>query len=301
MSWTPRHSWYRNKLSYEFMFRRFAGSSVSMALAAVLKADFHDFIIFFVLSERTIVLLPLEIDRVITAVHLDHHQLRLHIGFGLLSNLFVLLRESLTCVTFTGVSLWSLSLMFYLLPMLLFQKRDKKPAISTKSKQALQAASSQDNEFRHIMSWTQVYVTGLPRSLHPSDDDIEASLERRYDLIDETGWAGRGTTIIKRDDDGRCRGFAFLSFHSREAACVAIERICSDSNGVGGVDDGTWGPKLRAEMSGAAPSKEKKNKKDDDDALPDLRIRRQRKKPARKHPVVVSSNGRRTNLGNKTK
>jgi hypothetical protein len=174
MSWTPRHSWYRNKLSYEFMFRRFAGSSVSMALAAVLKADFHDFIIFFVLSERTIVLLPLEIDRVITAVHLDHHQLRLHIGFGLLSNLFVLLRESLTCVTFTGVSLWSLSLMFYLLPMLLFQKRDKKPAISTKSKQALQAASSQDNEFRHIMSWTQVYVTGLPRSLHPSDDEASA-------------------------------------------------------------------------------------------------------------------------------
>ena len=184
--------------------------------------------------------------------------------------------------------------------MLMFQKATQKPAISTKPKQALQAASSQQSEFCHIMSWTQVYVTGLPRSLHPTDDDIEASLETRYDLTDESGWAGRGTTIIKRDDDGRCRGFAFLSFHTREAACVAIERICSDSNGVRDVDDGTSGPKLRAEMSGA-PSKEKKKKKDDDDALPDLRIRRQRKKPVRKHPVVVSSDGRRTNLGNTTK
>ena len=165
------------------------------------------------------------------------------------------------------------------------------------------------------MSWTQVYVTGLPRSPHPTDEEIEAALESRYGLSSSsssstddggssaavTGWAGRGTTIIKRDDSGRCRGFAFLSFHSTEEASVAIERI---NNGDNDEDDGggTPRPELRAEMS-AAPSKErrKKSSKDDGDALPDLRLRRQRKKPVRKHPVIVSSDGRRTNLGNKTK
>ena len=167
-----------------------------------------------------------------------------------------------------------------------------------------------------MSAWTQVYVTGLPRSVLPSDEDVEADLELRYGLSSSSDgyssrWAGRGTTIIKRDEnDGRCRGFAFLSFHSREAAIVAIERINNFDDGDGDGDDdhdedgGTpRRSRLRAEMS-TAPSRERRKKRDDDEQralLPDLRLRRQRKKPVRKHPVIVSSDGRRTNLGNKTK
>jgi len=178
------------------------------------------------------------------------------------------------------------------------------------------------------MSWTQVYVTGLPRSPHPTDEEIEAALESRYGLSSSsssyssystdddvvmtpatavvTGWAGRGTTIIKRDDSGRCRGFAFLSFHSAEGASVAIERINNgnddDEDDDGGQTPGR--PKLRAEMSAAPSNKERRKKgsgRDDGDVLPDLRLKRQRKKPVCKHPVIISSCGRKTNLGNKTK
>lgn len=194
-------------------------------------------------------------------------------------------------------------------------------------------------------SWTQVYITGLNRSILPSDEDIEIALDLQYGLssicsscsgstklsqsssssavgggvevvVDrkdaeiETegtsrGWAGYGTTIIKRltnNDDCCCRGYAFLSFFTREAALIAIERINSEYN-----------PKLRAEIVNAstATTKEKKqgnasNKKNDNEVaalslLPDLRLKRQRKKPIGKHPVIISSNGRKTNLGNKTK
>jgi hypothetical protein len=151
------------------------------------------------------------------------------------------------------------------------------------------------------------------------------------------GWAGYGTTIIKRltnDDDRRCRGYAFLSFFTREAALIAIERIndsedyCNNTesndindesiiHGVVVVSNHRL-PKLRAEMVNNASSttsssttKEKKNgnKKNDDEKnnasspslLPDLRLKRRRKKPIGKHPVIISSSGRRTNLGNKTK
>ena len=175
------------------------------------------------------------------------------------------------------------------------------------------------------MSWTQVYVTGLPRLPHTTDEEIEAALESRYGLSSSSshssystdddgvssatavvmGWAGRGTTIIKRDDSGRCRGFAFLSFHSAEEASVAIERINNgndDEDDDGGQTPGR--PKLRAEMSAAPSNKERRKKgsgKEDGDVLPDLRLKRQRKKPVCKHPVIISSSGRKTNLGNKTK
>ena len=180
------------------------------------------------------------------------------------------------------------------------------------------------------MSWTQVYVTGLPRSPHPTDEEIEAALESRYGLSSSSsssssyssnltdddvmmssatavamGWAGRGTTIIKRDDSGRCRGFAFLSFHSAEGASVAIGRINNgndDEDDDGGQTPGR--PKLRAEMSAAPSNRERRKKgsgKEDGDVLPDLRLKRQRKKPVCKHPVIISSSGRKTNLGNKTK
>ena len=209
-------------------------------------------------------------------------------------------------------------------------------------------------------SWTQVYITGLHRSILPSDEEIEIALDLHYGLSSicdslllteknvtkdaeiikaegsSRGWAGYGTTIIKRssltrnDSDGDCccRGYAFLSFFTHEAALIAIERInseyyinndynnnnnnnynnnnnnnknfssnndCDDGNLVASTNQL---PKLRAEMVNASTTATTNETKQ---SLPDLRLKRQRKKPIGKHPVIISSNGRRTNLGNKTK
>jgi hypothetical protein len=154
--------------------------------------------------------------------------------------------------------------------------------------------------------------------------DAETEIKAVKDEGSSRGWAGYGTTIIKRsltnDSDGDCccRGYAFLSFFTREAALIAIERINSEyyinndynnnnnnknfsSNNDS--DDGNLVastnqlPKLRAEMVNASTTATNETKQ----SLPDLRLKRQRKKPIGKHPVIISSNGRRTNLGNKTK
>lgn len=166
------------------------------------------------------------------------------------------------------------------------------------------------------MSWTQVYVTGLARAINPSDEEIEAYLCKRYSLTDAANsnsigddntaatinndnlmWAGEGSTQIKRDDSGCCRGFAFLTFYSVDGAMIAIDRINNDVSTSESDDDRI---SLRAELSNPKNNK-KSNKKNNEDNLPDLRLRRQRKLPIRKHPVVTSSDGKRTNLGNKTK
>lgn len=166
------------------------------------------------------------------------------------------------------------------------------------------------------MSWTQVYVTGLTRAINPSDEEIEAHLCKRYSLTDAANsnsigddntaatinndnlmWAGEGSTLIKRDDSGCCRGFAFLTFYSVDGAMIAIDRINNDVSTSESDDDRI---SLRAELSNPKNNK-KSNKKNNEDNLSDLRLRRQRKLPIRKHPVVTSSDGKRTNLGNKTK
>ena len=156
------------------------------------------------------------------------------------------------------------------------------------------------------MSWTQVYVTGLSRSADPSDEEIEINLCQKYSLDDaDSGgvpimWAGAGSTLIKRDDNGCCRGFAFLSFYSKEGSLIVVDRINNNECDTGNDDDGI---RLRAELSNPKGGKEKKkkggNKKEEH--LPDLRLRKQRTQPIRKHPVITSSDGKRTNLGNKTK
>ena len=183
-------------------------------------------------------------------------------------------------------------------------------------------------------SWTQVYITGLSRSIRPTDDTIESMLAERYQLLSPVsssccgGWAGYGTTIIKRDTEGKCRGFAFVSFHSNESATMFVDRVnnyYSNSNinknnnhtvldeEQGHAtritvdnDDGLLPSHLHAEMSTPGKKSNKNNtsdataKKNSND-LPDLRLRRQRKQPVRKHPVIISSNGKRTNLSNSNK
>jgi RNA recognition motif-containing protein len=178
-------------------------------------------------------------------------------------------------------------------------------------------------------SWTQVYVTGLSRSINPTDDEIESMLDTRYHLsslspsMSEStkdgkeekvgtscgGWAGQGTTIIKRDGEGKCRGFAFVSFHSYESASNFIDRSKSHNSWTNTMEehghaasDGQVLPQFQhAEMSNPGKGTAKNKKKEEDTHLPDLRLRRQRKQPVRKHPVVISSNGKRTNLSNSNK
>ena len=177
------------------------------------------------------------------------------------------------------------------------------------------------------MSWTQVYITGLDKSIDPTDDIIEQLLDKGYKLSndDMMCWAGYGTTLVKRNETtGACRGYAFLSFFSKEGALVVIDRInnncntCDDdinNNVDGNIVDGAGTihyPKLpttiRAELSNPKNGNKSKKKKSNNNNnggesknLPDVRLRRQRAPPIRKHPVITSSDGKRTNLGNKTK
>ena len=157
-------------------------------------------------------------------------------------------------------------------------------------------------------SWTQVYITGLSRSITPTDAEIETMLDDRYQLSSlassspSCGWAGSGTTVIKRDGEGKCRGFAFVSFHSYESASIFIDQM--NNNNKNSIKDiilhaemSTPGKKVNMRDGGA----KNKKKMEDGNYLPDLRLRRQRKQPVRKHPVIVSSNGKRTNLSKSNK
>ena len=181
------------------------------------------------------------------------------------------------------------------------------------------------------MSWTQVYITGLDKSIDPTDDIIEQLLDKGYKLSNDDilCWAGYGTTLVKRNETtGTCRGFAFLAFFSKEGALIAIDRINNNCQACDGEDDANNNnvdgkmvdgdstisddPKLpttlRAELSNPKNGNKSKKKKSNNNYnggecsnLPDVRLRRQRAPPIRKHPVITSSDGKRTNLGNKTK
>jgi hypothetical protein len=187
------------------------------------------------------------------------------------------------------------------------------------------------------MSWIQVYVSGLSRTVDPSDEDIESHLNIRYSLSASSSeaeveveadasininilWGGPGTTLIKRDGMGSCRGFGFLAFYSTEGASTIVNRINAYSQGgagAGGAGAGGLVPdddmsvlplQLHAELSNPKLAKDKKKTKKQQDssqqqdhATGDLRLRHKRGKPIRKHPVIVSSSGKKTNLGNKNK
>ena len=196
-----------------------------------------------------------------------------------------------------------------------------------------------------MSGWTQVYIKGLAESTDPADEQLEELLDDRYGLSrqQELSWAGPGSTIVKRTDQGVCRGYAFLSFFSAEGAAQAVQIItnCHFKNettsptGSGKEpekelenDKGTRSQpdpptsnvstdtslqqssvvlllplQLHAELC-KPKTKSKKKKKPSQQGgqdYRDLRIRRQRGAPIRKHPVITSSDGKRTCLGNKTK
>ena len=171
-----------------------------------------------------------------------------------------------------------------------------------------------------------MYISGLHCTADYSDEDIETQLNARYNL-DGNGngdgdgdgdyedcsstsinilWAGPGSTLIKRDHQGSCRGFAFLTFYSAEGASMIVDRINSRAEVEAEVEASETSKsvlplQLRAELSNPKGGKKGKSKQQKDSNLPDVRLRRQRRAPIRKHPVIVSSDGKRTNLGNKTR
>jgi hypothetical protein len=157
------------------------------------------------------------------------------------------------------------------------------------------------------MAWIQVYIKGLSRSTDPSNEVIENLLNARYNLIDDAIlWAGPDTTLVKRDEKGSCRGYAFLAFYSAEGAAIVADRINNGHNSNSSDIVGGLIPlQLRAELSNPKAAKERKKVKggqnDESKNVHDLRLRRQRKPPIRKHPVIISSDRIKTNLGNKTK
>ena len=153
------------------------------------------------------------------------------------------------------------------------------------------------------MSWTQIHISGLNRSIEPADEVIEQLLDERYQLSSDDSilWAGVGTTLIKRDDHGTSRGLAFMSFYSRDGALCAIEKINNYKHDTESTTTSQLPIPLHAEISNPKTKKKKNNRDNKEEDLPDLRIRRQRAPPIRKHPVIISSDGKRTNLGNKTK
>ena len=165
------------------------------------------------------------------------------------------------------------------------------------------------------MSWTQVYVRGLSRSSDPSDYEIENLLNERYNLTSDTAmWAGPGTTLIKRDEMGFCRGYVFLSFYSAKGAAVVVDRVNSgyrndNGNVNASVDiktDAKLPLQLHAELSNPKPKakngkKANKSQNQHNNNDDHIRLRSKRRAPIRKHPVIISSNGTKTNLGNKTK
>eukprot|EP00558_Chaetoceros_sp_UNC1202_P004535 CAMPEP_0197235612 /NCGR_PEP_ID=MMETSP1429-20130617/2997_1 /TAXON_ID=49237 /ORGANISM="Chaetoceros sp., Strain UNC1202" /LENGTH=155 /DNA_ID=CAMNT_0042694241 /DNA_START=1 /DNA_END=466 /DNA_ORIENTATION=+ len=98
-------------------------------------------------------------------------------------------------------------------------------------------------------------------------------------------WAGPGTTLIKRDEGGSCRGFAFLTFYSKDGADNIVDRI---NNGSEGSNDDSEKVKnypfqLTAELSNPKGAKERKKAKGQDGSssahLPDIRIKKQRRAP----------------------
>jgi len=126
------------------------------------------------------------------------------------------------------------------------------------------------------MSWTQVHVSGLPQTAEPDDEEIEQMLEQRYSLSSSCDWAGEGTTVVKRQDE-KCRGYCFLSFLTLAGATTAMDRV--------NVTDGF---PLKAELSKPKGNSKKEKKVDGGDTR-DLRLKRMRGQPVRKHPVLTSS------------
>ena len=160
-----------------------------------------------------------------------------------------------------------------------------------------------------------MYIKGLSETVYPDNDHLDDLLEHRYGFSDLT-WAGPGSTIVKRSADGACRGYAFVSFLTPEGAAQAVVQINEyaviDQHRVlptiDTVDGDESSQQLPVSISAALCTSKPKKKKEQKSATSQqhkssdyTRFRRQRGAPVRKHPVIRSSDGTRTGLGNKTK
>lgn len=157
-----------------------------------------------------------------------------------------------------------------------------------------------------------MHLSGLPESINCPDEELELAISLRYNLDDEAcnyTWAGPGTTVIKRDDDlNLCRGYCFLSFFTTQGAALAVNQI---NNGGSGTEMKTTtmpvgnynlprSVRLCAEISQPKKRNKNKSKKTNKSTseyndksgnhISELRLRRRRAAPTRKHPVNVRKN-----------
>jgi RNA recognition motif-containing protein len=130
-----------------------------------------------------------------------------------------------------------------------------------------------------MSSWTQVYVSGLPKTKLPEDERLEQLLQERYHLVQDEllTWAGQGSTVVKRSQDSVCRGYCFLAFLTQAGAQAAVKKINTDSQ----FNDKSV---IKAELSQPKTKKAFKS-----NVSSDIRLRRYRAPPAPKHPVLKSS------------
>mmetsp|Transcript_30652 Transcript_30652/g.73520 ORF Transcript_30652/g.73520 Transcript_30652/m.73520 type:complete len:133 (+) Transcript_30652:85-483(+) len=126
-----------------------------------------------------------------------------------------------------------------------------------------------------MMAWTQVHISNLPSGWQ--QEDVETVLASMMaDHHAGSGWAGEGSTIMKETRSGDI--FCFASFYSNEGAAAAVELLN---------EKGDW--KAALSTNNGKKNKKKVAKPSTGEDHRDLRLRRQRGKPAPKHPVQNSS------------
>jgi hypothetical protein len=129
------------------------------------------------------------------------------------------------------------------------------------------------------MSWTQVYVSGWPMQEDTSVESIEEKL--KFILHSDT-WAGEGSTILKQTRNGS--SYCFLSFLSFDGALAFVDILREFS----GQNECSVG-RLKAEISQPKAKGSKGKKSISAGAADNVRLRRKRAPPIRKHPVKKSS------------
>jgi RNA recognition motif-containing protein len=147
------------------------------------------------------------------------------------------------------------------------------------------------------MSWTQVHVSGIQQELTLEDDALEETFEDLFELNnDDKDWAGPGTSTFKRvEDTNRLRGYAFLSFLSKEGAMVAVEAINNNTTSTplgqlhAALSHNAKTTNSKPKNNGRKQQGSKQQQGQSQSSNASLRLRRRRAPPAPKHPVKSSS------------
>lgn len=179
----------------------------------------------------------------------------------------------------------------------------------------------------HVTKATSRAVIGDDETSIDGDMDIvhmvEYFLTLQYHLTCDAPyyWAGPGSTVLKQTKmkGGSGSYYAFLAFFTIDGARQAIETINNNynnnhnnhnhNNNSNNQHESASAEQLHAELCQPKPKKttskngsvRSSNSNTNNNIDHHVRLRRQRKAPVAKHPVRISSSGKKTNLGNKTR